>query len=285
MEYGKFWIRNYRAITGPLEVDVARTPLVPIIGVNECGKTTILSAIFAFDCFSDGLNEGRHLKDTHNLYRTTTTSPVISAEISLQRADFEEALAQIVQPQFASAVATYKKRRKDFPLTLKINRDLAKDRYSFSAYGFANEELNSLIAREFVRKMPYILYFDDFRDSIDEMIEISGDENSTEGWLSIVQQLFQQTDPDFSVFALRELDERRRKTVLAKVQRRLNKTLTKEWQTFRLDDSDALEIAIEYHDLGTTQHIKLEIIETDAEGDKHYFFIRDRSTSSGFLTS
>ncbi len=51
MEYGKFWIRNYRAITGPLEVDVARTPLVPIIGVNECGKTTILSAIFAFDCF------------------------------------------------------------------------------------------------------------------------------------------------------------------------------------------------------------------------------------------
>ena len=84
MEYKRFWISNYRAINGPLEIDVAQSPLTPIIGINECGKTTILSALFAFDSFNDGLNEGRHLKDTHNLYRTDKTSPKISAEICLR---------------------------------------------------------------------------------------------------------------------------------------------------------------------------------------------------------
>jgi AAA ATPase domain len=146
-----------------------------------------------------------------------------------------------------------------------------------AAPGFKNLDLNNSVARRLITRTPYILYFDDFRDSIEEKIIITGDEESAEGWLSFVQQLFKQTDPEFSVFKLAELDERRRKAVIAKVQRRLNQTLTREWQNFRLDDSDALEIAIEYHNENSEEFIKLEIIETDANGDKHYFFIRDRS--------
>ncbi len=125
--------------------------------------------------------------------------------------------------------------------------------------------------------MPYILYFDDFRDSIDETIAITGNDASAEGWLSIVQQLFKQTDPALSVFTLPDEEERRCNTILAKVQRRLNETLTKEWQTFRLDDSEALEISIEFVRAAAGPQIKLGIIETDANRDKHYFFIRDRS--------
>ncbi len=125
--------------------------------------------------------------------------------------------------------------------------------------------------------MPYILYFDDFRDSIDETIPITGNEEDADGWLSIVQQLFKQTDPGLSVFALADEEERRRNTILAKVQRRLNETLTKEWQNFRLDDSEALEISVEFVQTGGVPQIKLGIIETDSNRDKHYFFIRDRS--------
>ncbi len=72
MRYKKFIIRNYRAITGPLVIDLDKKSLVPIIGINESGKTTILHAIYAFDCFNDKFNEGgRHLEDTVNLYRTS----------------------------------------------------------------------------------------------------------------------------------------------------------------------------------------------------------------------
>lgn len=277
MEYKRFWISNYRAIAEPVEIDVAGSRLIPIIGVNECGKTTILSGIFAFDSYNDSLNSGRHLEDTHNLYRTDKSVPVISAEIALGPEDFTATLDEVASVELASAAKAYRRRRKDFPQSLTIHRDLNAKTYTFAAAGFNNEELNKALAIEFVRRMPYILYFDDFRDSIDETIMIEGDEDSAEGWLSIVQQLFQQTDSSLSVFELENEEERRRDSILAKVQRRLNQTLTKEWQTFRLDDTEALNISIKFVKNSSGSQIKLGIIETDVNGDEHYFFIRDRS--------
>ena len=78
MRYLRFTINNYRAIVGPLTIDVSKPKLMPIVGVNESGKTTVLHALFAFDHFNDEMNDdGRHLRDTANLYRTCLlyTSP------------------------------------------------------------------------------------------------------------------------------------------------------------------------------------------------------------------
>jgi predicted ATP-dependent endonuclease of OLD family len=283
MQYKRFIIANYKAISGPLEINVAANPLIPIIGVNECGKTTILSAIFAFDMYSDDLNDGRHLKDVDNLYDDSAPTPTITAEIVLSAADFTAALEAVEtkHAETAPTIASYRRKRKRWPKTLHLQRELKNLRYSILADAFSDPDVNHLVGSEIVRKMPYILYFDDFRDSIDETIEIKGDPDDVEGWLSILERLFEKTNPDFSVFKLADLDDRRRKSVLAKVQRELNNTLTKEWQNFRLDDSDALEIAIEFNPESSTVDsrgtLKLEIIETDDSGDKHYFFVRDRS--------
>jgi len=283
MQYKRFIIRNYRAITGPLEINVATNPLIPIIGINECGKTTILNAIFAFDKYADALNDGRQLEDTHNLYGTAPTTPIVSAEISLQTKDFVRALDNVANENvgIAAEVEKYRRKRNQFPHTLQIDRNLTTKRYGLPIKGFRDPELNHLLATQLIQQLPYILYFDDFRDSIEETIDIVGDEDSAEGWLSILQQLFKKTDPHFSVFDLAGLEERRRKSVLAQVRRELNRTLTKEWQNFRLDDSDALEIAIEFKEEGQTTGsqggLKLEIIETNTRGEERYFFIRDRS--------
>jgi hypothetical protein len=91
------------------------------------------------------------------------------------------------------------------------------------------------------------LYFDDFRDKIPGRIEIpAASQGGKSEWLEIIDQLFRQTDRSFDVMKLPELEERQRKTVLAKVSRHLNDTLTKEWQTFRLDDREALKVSIEF---------------------------------------
>lgn len=283
MQFKRFIIRSYRAITGPLEIDVAGNPLIPIIGVNECGKTTILNAILAFDKYADNLNGGRQLEDTHNLYGTAPSLPVVSAEISLRTKDFEEALDTVQEenPDFASAVKKYRRKRNQFPHLLQIDRNLKDKEYNFAVKGFPNSDLNNLLAQELVRHTPYILYFDDFRDSIGESIDIVGDEDSAEGWLSIIHQLFKKTDPTFSVFTLPDLEKRHRKSVIAQVRKQLNKTLTGEWQNFRLDDSKPLEIAIEFEETGQTANsrgsLKLEVIETNSRGEERYFFIRDRS--------
>lgn len=130
--------------------------------------------------------------------------------------------------------------------------------------------------------LPYILYFDDFRDKIAERIEIPADKDdeSLSDWLAIIQQLFKQTDKSFSIFKLAQIEVRQRRTVLSKVQRHLNETLTKEWQSFRLDDRDALKISIEFEQSGSSvlrNFLKLDVVETDGNGDEHFFFISDRS--------
>jgi len=296
MHYDEFVIRNYRAITGPLRIDVSRNNLQPVIGVNESGKTTILHAIFAFDWYNDTLNDGgRHLKDTANLYKTGSQTPRISASVGLTHDELVGCYETIENNSHAWS-RLYRKRRQ-FPTRLAIVRDLHARTYTITDWPFVEESaLANLLATEIVGKLPYILFFDDFRDSIDERIEISGTAKDAQGWLAIIDQLFYRTDHNLSVFKLPLLEERQRKSVLAKVKKHLNSTLTREWQNFRLDDSEPLEISLEYEKehvfvteaaagpdaqpkvKGIDRHyLKLEVIEKDTSGDQHYFFIRDRS--------
>ena len=58
-------------------------------------------------------------------------------------------------------------------------------------------------------------------------------------------------------------------------------TLTREWKNFRLDDTDALTVSLDYKEehVGdiVRSYITFEIVERDADGDEHFFFVRDRS--------
>ncbi len=84
MRYNKFFIENYRAIVKKIEINLSHG-IVPLVGVNECGKTTILQGIFCFDHNNDNLNGGRHLKNILNLYDTVDRGNcVISAEINVE---------------------------------------------------------------------------------------------------------------------------------------------------------------------------------------------------------
>ena len=55
MKYTKFTLKDYKAIAGELEIDI-RKSLLPVIGINESGKTSILWGIFAFDSNNDWTN-------------------------------------------------------------------------------------------------------------------------------------------------------------------------------------------------------------------------------------
>ena len=285
MKYIKFIIKNYRAITGPLEIPVERRTLTPIVGINESGKTTILHAIFAFDHYNDQFNDGgRHLKDTSNLYRASSPPAEICAVVATTKAKLLTVISTIEKavPAYKPTLDTIKRRR-NLPLEIIITRDLSTLKYSISHNKFGPLEIQDAIAREIIRHLPYTLFFDDFRDKIDERIEIlSEQEGEPAGWLSIIQQLFISTDKSFSVLALPSMEERKRKTVLSQVQRRLNETLTKEWQDFSLDDREALKIAIDFkaepQPRGPERHfITLDVVETDSNGNEHFFFISDRS--------
>lgn len=84
MKYNKFFIENYRAIVNKIEINLNHG-IVPLVGVNECGKTTILQGIFCFDYNNDNINGGRHLNNILNLYDTVDRGNcIISAELNIE---------------------------------------------------------------------------------------------------------------------------------------------------------------------------------------------------------
>jgi len=283
MRYMKFIIENYRAITGPLVLDIHKHSLTPIIGINECGKTTILQAIFSFDWMNDKLNRGRHLKDISNLYDLRSQDSLVSAEIELTLMDFRRCLRAVKDDASSNQYIEYLQKitSSNFPGCLTITRNLKLKKYYINDPLFEHKQLNNLLAREILGYMTYILYFDDFRDSVDEEMEVDKHlKSSVSGWLSIIEQLFKKTDRDLSVFDLPDMERRKRKSVLAKVSKKLNKTLTREWQNFSLGDEDLLKISIEFEEKESNSGkgiIKLEVIERGIDDDEHYFYIRDRS--------
>lgn len=286
MRYKSFTILKYRAIESPLKVDISKHSLVPIIGINECGKTTILHAILAFDYYNDAFNKNlHHLDDTNNLYKLGQDNQAsIMAEVSLSWNDFKACINDIATNENKSICNSYKRKSNDFTENIHIVRDLHTKAYRIDSDVFLNHELNAFLAEKIISKLPYILYFDDFRDSVPDKIDIiKPTTGKPEGWLAIVERLFSKTDKNLSVFKLDGLDERERKSTIAKINKALNTTLSREWQNFKLDNSDALNISLEYvppstsSDISENAYIKFEIVEKDEEGNEHYFYVRDRS--------
>lgn len=285
MRYTSFTVKNYRAITGPLVIDLGKKSLLPIIGINESGKTTILQAIFAFDSYNDNFNDGLHLKDTSNLYLTSSLPALVEAEIEITDAETQEIINELetAHEDLKDVLGKLKRKQRGLPNKLTIQRNLKTLQYTILTAPFNQNELAATLPVKILALTPFILFFDDFRDKIEEKIVIDPKKKTDRaGWLAIIEQLFQRTDKDLSVFDLPGMEERQRKSVLAKVKRHLNKTLTEEWQNFRLDDREALEISIDMQketlaNNVESHHLKLNVVERDTSGDDHYFFISDRS--------
>ncbi len=301
MHIKKFYIKNYRAITQELEIDIEKQSLLPIIGVNECGKTTILNAIFAFDFSNDSLNEkGKHLQDIKNLYSTHSGESIISALVSISKDEINNFIKRTNQEMEkkenlkngttdssktndSSIFNPSKKKILELSDTLKISRNLNTKIYYIENYSFGNKTYDHIFCKDIVLHLPYILYFDDFRDSMEEEVEIIKDEKGKYfGWLEIIETLFNRTDSNYSVFKLKEMEERERKSVLAQVGKKLNNTLTNEWRNFKLEDRENLSINVEYRTRKDSQQkerefLTFDVIEIDKEENARYFFIRDRS--------
>ena len=81
MKYKKFRIRNYKAIKD-LTIELGNQNLIPIIGLNETGKSSILQAIFAFDCYNDKQYNGDFINFEYikNKFENGQ-NPIIEAEI------------------------------------------------------------------------------------------------------------------------------------------------------------------------------------------------------------
>jgi AAA15 family ATPase/GTPase len=145
MKYIAFEIKSYRAIEKTLKIDFSKSTLIPIVGINECGKTTILQAIYCFDSINDEEYNGKHLNDTKNLYKTSDDfPPIISAYIEVKYSELNQLYKDFIKeeekdkeveqtndenspsPKLPHEIPFDKK---NFQGTIKIDRDLTTKKY------------------------------------------------------------------------------------------------------------------------------------------------------------
>ena len=267
MKYNKFIIKNYRAIEGPMEINIQKNKLVPLIGTNESGKTTILQAIFAFDYANDKEYEGRHLKELRNFYNPQSKeNATIDAVISVKKSDF---LNYISDENLRAKYA-------DIPnfSEITISRNLETKDYKVSVID--DIEDGKIIGKEIVSRLPYIIYNDDFIERPKNEIQIPDNSSELYGWLGIYERAFNKIDS--SIFdIIKEPEENIKLGILSDVEAEINKTLIKEWGKISLDDSGCLSIRLQ---IENDNILKVQIVEK--KGDKDRFFkIEERS--KGFL--
>lgn len=284
MRYIGFKIENYRAIVEPISLDLNNNSLIPLVGINECGKTTILQAIYCFDFYNDDEYKGAHLKTTENLYRTEDKDPVITAFIEIRYSDFDEIINEYNKAQ--SKTIVNKITKTSLYTRICISRNLTTKKYSIEGFEDQDAEDINNIAKNIIRHLPYILYNDDFNDRPPEYVKIPIPKpDKLTGWLSIYEHLFFETDNKYSIYELiKTLDGRRRDSILSDVKCKLERTLAKAWRTFQLSQQGKISIQIKIEDVleGTTsvKALVVKIVEKIGQKERH-FHIVDRS--KGFV--
>jgi predicted ATP-dependent endonuclease of OLD family len=273
-----------------------------LVGINECGKTTILQAIFCFDFINDTRYQGTHLDNCLNLYHTQEDAPEVAANIEISYSDLLEACKATVEESAGEENATgegqlpsehplLKLHRKDFDGNLLIIRNLTSREYSIPLFRDVPPEQADALARNIIEGMPFILYNDDFSDRPPNTISIpsSRPQAGMSEWLAIYEVLFNRTNPTYSVFSLtREKDPRRRDSILSDVQAELNHTLVQSWKTFSPTSESRLDMQIKLTLNANPEEAKekypfrleIQIVEVVAKRER-FFHVVDRS--KGFL--
>jgi predicted ATP-dependent endonuclease of OLD family len=291
MKYAKFIISNYRGISESIELDISKNSLMPIIGVNESGKTSILEALLAFDKNNDSNNKGTHLINTQNYYSPEdSSSAIVRAYIKITKKEFKELLEPLISDynptnnQYNHPIM--RSNSADIldligtSLDLNgfyIEREIPTRKYSSSLTIPPNVEV--FICDLIIKNLPFILYFDDFRDDIPELILIpatKNDQNQSK-WIPYFQEVLAGLNKGYNIYELRSKPANVRDTIIRAAQKHLQETLAKHWNNFSVLDSKPLQLELKYHN---SNHLEIKLIEKiDKSGfeEETFFNIKDRS--------
>lgn len=287
MKYLSFDIYNYRAIEFA-KVEVSNN-LIPVIGINESGKTTALQAILAFDRNKDRYNKGAHLIYENKYIIKSEDKPQfkIVANILIENNEDLEFLSKKLNLTLADE--TYKKLNKFFTeqkiITLARIFDDSK-----RIYVVENGELllstkkhQTELADALYERLPLILYFDDFSDRVPESIEFSINletqeisDGKKDDWQSIVEEIFKRGGGGITLGDFIKMNSADDKDgLLNDIQDTLDEEVIEDWKKLK---QNAENLADESEDL----RLKLQCrFSEDKTSVNFNFKVEDRTIKKG----
>lgn len=292
MEFKKFIIEKYKAIDfTELQLN---SNLIPIIGINESGKTTILEAILCFDKTKDGYNKGRHL-EWKNKYLPSKGPAIISAEAIITSDKDLEQLSKRMKLTLDSELMKELAKCKKDKTSIKVSRNLETKRYSVGGFNL-EEPLNDKLAIAIFDILPFLLYFDDFSDRVPEKVEFtkaqmdkeySPGKSKAKEWHNLVQEIFHRSTN--GKLSLKDfvgiIDNDDKRGVLSDIKGQLNEEIIEDWKALKRrwkslgDDIDDLEMNLVHESEPEDKEFKFEFKVEDKtmSGKSRFFSINQRS--------
>ncbi len=290
MKIARFEIRNYRAIKN---IDLhLNSSMIPIIGVNESGKTSILNAIMCLDKSRDRYNEGKHLEYNNNYSTVATSESSVSAVMLLNKEEIESLITKsgsktdsLDYQNFFSKIQA----KTEFKLT----RDLINHVFRYENETVSPKSLSTI--RKFLEELfPYILYFDDFTDRVPDAVNIPAEyvtsrtirKSKDSEWKEIIIEIFKRATTDSEGSGIDPLsnyltieNRHTKKDILADVEDSLNKEIIEEWKKIKksgkalADDSDKLQLSI----TNEGNNFSFQVTDKSREEKRRTFRIDQRS--------
>lgn len=295
MNVKHFSIKNYKAIK---EIDISlRYSLIPIIGINESGKTSILQAILAFDSRRDKYNNGEHLIYQNKYSTIDTTDSSISATLTLTKEEIKSLIADTKVNTDSEDYSVLSKF--DDKTQFVLTRELSNN----NEYKYINDDLTEQITKKVAlflkNKFPFILYFDDFTDRVPQSVAFKdayvNDGKLTRGrkreWQEIIEEIFKRSGQENinetknPLQTYMSVDDEDRKTgILGDIQSMLNEVIISEWKNLKnvgnnlADDSTNLELILANK---PDSEFQFKVKDLSHDKDKGRFFPIN-SRSKGF---
>lgn len=284
MKYLSFTIEDYRAVKNAT-IQVSNS-LIPIIGINESGKTTVLQSILAFDKNSDKYNRGAHLIHK-NKYETKDHSGKVVANILIDTEDDLESISEKLNLNASDSLyktlqAFYKDKK-----TINLARIFPGKTYSVE-----NEELatgtkqrQKELAQALYERLPFILYFDDFSDRVPTEITFNISKEYQDGyqippstqsqeWHFILEEVFKRATEGGTTLSdfLKMKDNDDQTGVMSDIQDILHEQVVEDWKNYRTGFGEEPE------DLRMQLHWS---ISDDKSKVTFKFQVQDRTTGKG----
>ncbi|MET3731471.1 ATP-dependent nuclease [Moheibacter stercoris] len=288
MIYKNFTIENFKGIEN-VTINLIKDDLVLLLGLNESGKTTILKAIETFDYLND-VDDDKFFRSIRNKSDVNSNnSAKITATIELDE--------KVTIDEFKGLIKSATDKEKEVQNLEAFLHDINKNKqvvisriipfkkgnpqkyyYEFETeHPYKTNNFSRVIAQEFVRKCPYIIYFEDFKDRIPEKIFTSRTNDAfNEDWYDIIDGLFYNTNKEYSIEQFKKLysksnpREKDAITVLKRVNKTLNQSFSDKWKELSgVKDIEETELAY------NSSRSFFEISITDTDGTT--FSVDERS--------
>ncbi|MES0490551.1 MAG: AAA family ATPase [Leptospirales bacterium] len=292
MKYKRFVIKKYKAVKDA-EIKF-KNSLIPIIGINESGKTSILQAILAFDHDCDNIQNGAHL-DARNRYEYGSVDHIIAAEVVFDNKQEKESLLSKLSGKKSSKKYMVLNEFFKVKNPIYIERNIDTRKYDIPELD-ADLETKQEVVSKILKITPFLLYFDDFTDRVPDRIvfpnsyftNTAAEETfKPDEWNLFIEEIFYRaTDRKVPLNKfIKIVNKEERDGVLDDVTDKLDEDIIKNWQKLKVlkqslkSEIGGLTLKLDYdHDANKGIHVfAFKVIDKNFKDKKRHFNIRERS--------